>query len=328
MNLKDTKPAHFPDVYASADKFFSKISPSLDYILSPYKRIMTLNQTIGTGFNAFHPLLLDYPSITELLRGKKYVEESDWHEFWVRLESKSVIHHFRAAKPLLDEDFDKYRIALPNKSKPLKAECEMQAIALNSITAHAPHHIEPEIFLGAFDCKAPFGRQERITQMQAGCIDLQIDMGIADNQLIDFYNLTVLHNGYAYNAYKQIQGLLNEAYEHALRRITITVPHDRWPYIKWKDITRWYAARETVRHTAYNIFKSDHEALRFYIGVFHLRDSELKRDAVKIKQTLLRHFAHHRGKALQQLCKTMQKYPFAAPGWVKTYFANQQTRTK
>ncbi len=316
-----TKPQELPALYNHVDEFFGKVEPLLDSLLSKFKRRLTLAQTVGSAYHQFQPFLLDYPKMREFLRKTKARDESFWIDFWQKLEEVSVHKQFRESAPLLKETFLSSKTSLQHKN--LKPYCDQQKIAHSSLLERIPRHLDPRIFAEAFPEHDAFGRANRITQMQNFCGKIQNEFGM-ETVILDLYNLTVYRNSFAFHVYKRVTTTIDIAREHAMGLVKITIPHENYIFQQWKEVMSWYGVNEKLAETSKELFCEDPETCRFLITVFCLRDIELKKEAVLIKQQLIRTFLTNKKQGWGELQKIVQQYPFSASHWVRQEIKNRR----
>ncbi len=315
MNLQQTKPKDFPAVYGFADEFFSKVQPGIDLLLNPNRRILTLTQTI-TGAYDFHSFLLDFPKIRVLLQE---FDDSNLNisEFWTALEKVSVQQQFRNSNDYLKKVFNDSHESLKNNGEKLKLNCQIKKLAFASIAKFAPNHFEPKIFDDCFAQIGKGGRGERILRMQEACVILQKQTGLED-ELLDLSNLILYRNSFAYHAFNRIRQILNEAKEHALGYVTLTVPNEQYVQRKWQDIMVWYGANKKLGDVSKLVFPDDPEACDYFSMVFYLRDYAFPQaDPVDIKISLLSRFLKDRRSGMKLLRQVVAQYPIAARIWIK-----------
>ncbi len=318
MQLGEVMPNDFPPIYKYADKFWTEVDPRFRSLLNRHSRRLNLSQTIGTAYSGFQPFLLDYPEIRILLSKTVVKNRASCEKFWNTLRSKSIKSQFSSAHSKLQILFEKSKVEAKQKEWKFRPKCEMQRIAYESVNTYFPKHNLNKVFDNAFSCTAPNGRTIRIEQLQKVCLELESRHEQLQGQLLHLYNLIVYKHSLAYHCYFNINKILDEAYQHALGTIKIIIPNDSFIYRKWSDVMVWYGAYEHVReHT--NFFLSDDKLSSFFITTLGLRDVELKRDAVKIKKKLLESYLDSPLKGKEQLAQVVQKFPFAAPYWVKQY---------
>lgn len=318
--IETSKPPHLPAVYGYADKFFGKVEPMLETVLNKYRRRLTLAQTVGSSYHQFQPFLLDYPAIRKLLANTKSKDETFWLHFWHEVDNFSVHRQFSESYPKLKEIFVSSKEAL-KPFQDFKSHCSQQEIAQATFIAWLPTHLDEKIFQQAFPFSDQFGRANRIDEMQKFCGQVVFRPGL-ESLVLDLFNATVYRNSFAFHVYKRVNSILESCWEHAMQQITIVIPDDKYIYRQWKEIMQWYAVNEKLAEVSKAMFDEDLEAGKFFTTVFCLRDLELRKNAIAIKQKLISTFLKDRNEAKALLRSTIESYPFAASYWVRHEIKN------
>lgn len=315
--FKKLKPDDFPPIYGYVDEFYREVNPRLESLLNRRVRRLTLSQTFGTAYNAFHPFLLDYPVIRKCISETDRRDKNSVTQFWECLRNDSVYPEFESSRKKINLLHENSKLKC-GTVKNFGPRSSVQKIALATMENRLPNHFLEKIFTSAFSREDLDIRSRTVMKMQEYCSQLEQIARLHNSEILDLFNLTVYKNGLAYHCYLRISEMLNAADEHAKGFIKLNTSIPNYAFVQWKDVTTWFGVYKAVG-TASKEIGIDADMNRFFVTVFCLRDWEIGDTSFQIKTDLLQDYLNNPEEARKKLMKLIDKFPFAAPYWVKQY---------